>query len=111
MRTLVPGNRTPSVDARDGRDVPCPGSARHAARTALWAVAAACGIALLSPAVSALAADARVREVHVTQSIQTLTGNDVPLVADRSTAVRAVIDEVGGDVAGVFASAHITVDG
>jgi hypothetical protein len=72
---------------------------------------AAGGVALFAPVATAVAADARVRAVHVTQSVQTVIGNDVPLVADRSTAVRAVVDEVGGDVTGVFARAHITVDG
>ena len=78
----------------------------------------ACGPAALGSAIAlgalappALAVDARVTAVQVTQSVQSTTGNPVPLAADRSTAIRAVVRDVDGATSSVTGRAHVTVDG
>jgi hypothetical protein len=76
-----------------------------------YGLALGAATALLVPAQPAMAVDAGIVGIHVTQGVQTTSGNSVPLVADRSTAIRVLVSNVEGDVSTVTGHAHVTVDG
>ncbi|HVE68219.1 MAG TPA: hypothetical protein VNB64_06535, partial [Solirubrobacteraceae bacterium] len=59
----------------------------------------------------AAADDVAVRGIQVTQGVQ-LANNSIPLVADRTTAVRALVSTDGaGSASTVTGRAHVTIDG
>jgi hypothetical protein len=84
------------------------GIARHGAP--LLAVLLLILIAGYQPVRGASPTDLMITNIEVTQAIQTTT-NSIPLVAQRSTAVRATIVSGGGTVASVTGRLHVFVNG